>query len=184
MERRAAVEYLLNIAEQTDNPKFSVIVNDLARRVALSFEQKDVNLERYCSKMAAELMFRDDYTNANKLMKIAQEAKTDPNEILPLNKDNESDKVINLEEQPQNSNTNFIAENLPPTKPIMPLLNENELGKFLENLGKAGVTITTQEQEEQKEQAPKDQDDSKNSPNQMEADPNFPLDNNQGSFEA
>jgi hypothetical protein len=167
MERRAAVEYLLNIAEKTDNPKFSTIVNDLARRVALSFEQKDVNLEKYCSKMAAELMFRDDYASANKLMKIAQDAKTDPDEILPLNEENTTEEEQELPQQ--ETQDSFINKNLPPaTKPVLPPLDSNKLQKFIQDLTQGGADLTTQEEEST------DQGDSENNQDQMVEDLNSP----------
>lgn len=75
MERRAAVNLLLEEAEKSSKLgqiKYSNIVSDLARRVALSIDDNDVNLEKYCSRMAAELMFRDDYQNANKVLKLAE----------------------------------------------------------------------------------------------------------------
>jgi len=89
MERRAAVNLLIDIAENNakkGNFKLSNIVNDLARRVAMSIESNNVDLEKFCSKMAAELMFRDDYKNANKILKIAQENNLpeDADNILPV----------------------------------------------------------------------------------------------------
>jgi hypothetical protein len=167
MERRAAVEYLLKIAEKTDNSKFSTIVNDLARRVALSIEQKDVNLEKYCSKMAAELMFRDDYANANRLMKIAQDTKPNPDEILPLNEETPSESE---EEQPVNND--FINKNLPPApkKPVMPPLDANKLEKFLQDLSQGGATVTTKEEED----PAKDRDDLENNQDQMVEDSSLP----------
>ncbi len=86
MERTAAVKLLLEAADKHEKSgqfKFSNIVTDLARRVALSNEGNDINLEKYCSKMAAELMFRDDYRSADKILKLAEVA-PDPN-VLPLN---------------------------------------------------------------------------------------------------
>jgi hypothetical protein len=131
MERRAAVDYLLEIAEKTNNSKFSSIVNDLARRVALSLEDKNVNLEKYCSKMAAELMFRDDYTNANRLMKIAQDATAPPANVLPL--------------PPENQNTSNVKNDLPkPVKPIMQPLDKNKLAEFIKNLENGGADIVEQ----------------------------------------
>jgi hypothetical protein len=115
MERRAAVDYLLEIAEQTNNSKFSSIVNDLARRVALSLEDKNVNLEKYCSKMAAELMFRDDYVNANKLLKLAENAPTEIPEELSVPDDlkdtsTETKVVDEANEVPATEATNFAKQ--------------------------------------------------------------------------
>lgn len=154
MERRAAVEYLLNIAEKTDNTKFSTIVNDLARRVALSIEQDEINLDKFCSKMAAELMFRDDYVSANKLMKIAEDANTPPEDVLPVINQDEEQKA---KEPVIDKTTDFIEKNLPASKDSeLPPPDPIELKKFLERLQGTGVGVTI------------NQDDLKNSQPQME----------------
>ena len=154
MERRAAVEYLLKIAEITDNTKFSTIVNDLARRVALSIEQDEINLDKFCSKMAAELMFRDDYTNASKLMKIAQDATTDTvKDVLPVDNTDQQEEI----EEPVDETSKFIEENLPESKPSeLPPTDPNELNDFIARLQGGGAVIN--------------QDDSENNQTQM-ADP-------------
>ena len=145
MERRAAVEYLLKIADKTDNTKFSTIVNDLARRVALSIEQDEINLDKFCSKMAAELMFRDDYTNAGKLMKIAQDATMPPEDVLPVvNQDGEQQ----AEEPARDETTEFIEKNLPESKPSeLPPLDTDKLNEFLARLQGSGVTINQDDSE-------------------------------------
>ncbi len=138
MERRAAVEYLLKIAELTDNSKFSTIVNDLARRVALSIDQDEVNLDKFCSKMAAELMFRDDYVSANKLMKIAQDATKPSEDVLPLDNTEQPQEPI----EPVDETSEFIENNLPKSKPSdLPPLDTNKLNDFLARLQGSGVTI-------------------------------------------
>jgi hypothetical protein len=138
MERRAAVEYLLKIADKTNNTKFSTIVNDLARRVALSIDQDEINLDKFCSKMAAELMFRDDYVSANKLMKIAQDATKPSEDVLPIEKNEEPQEVI----EPTDGNNEFIENNLPKAKPSeLPPLDANKLNDFLARLQGSGVTI-------------------------------------------
>ena len=153
MERRAAVEYLLKIAEITDNTKFSTIVNDLARRVALSIEQDEINLDKFCSKMAAELMFRDDYTNASKLMKIAQDATKPSEDVLPVDNTDQQEEV----EEPVDETSKFIEENLPESKPSeLPPLDSNKLNDFIARLQGGGAVIN--------------QDDSENNQTQM-ADP-------------
>ena len=168
MERRAAVDYLLRIAEKSNNSKYSAIVNDLARRIALSIDEKEINLDKFCSKMAAELMFRDDYVNANRLMKLAEEATPNPDDLLPLNNE-EQDKT---EEQVLTPQDSFVEKNLPqPTKPIMPPLDTNKLAEFMENLKAGGADITTKTEEESK-----DQGDSKNNQDQMVEDPNLQTD--------
>jgi hypothetical protein len=153
MERRAAVEYLLKIAEITDNTKFSTIVNDLARRVALSIEQDEINLDKFCSKMAAELMFRDDYANASKLMKIAEDATKPSEDVLPVDNTDQQEEI----EEPVNETSKFIKENLPESKPSeLPPLDSNKLNDFIARLQGGGAVIN--------------QDDSENNQTQM-ADP-------------
>jgi len=146
MERRAAVEYLLKIAEKTDNTKFSTIVNDLARRVALSIEQDEINLDKFCSKMAAELMFRDDYTNAGKLMKMAEDANTPPEDVLPVTNLDEEQQA---EEPARDETTDFIEKNLPaPNEDSeLPPLDTNKLKEFLARLQGTGVTINQDDSE-------------------------------------
>jgi hypothetical protein len=144
MERRAAVNYLLKIADKTDNSKFSSIVNDLARRVALSIDQDDINLDKFCSKMAAELMFRDDYSNANKLMKIAQDANKPSEDVLPV-ENNEEQEVT---EEPVDQTTDFIKNNLPEQKPSeLPPLDSEKLNDFISRLQGVGVTINQDDSE-------------------------------------
>jgi hypothetical protein len=144
MERRAAVNYLLKIADKTDNSKFSSIVNDLARRVALSIDQDDINLDKFCSKMAAELMFRDDYSSANKLMKIAQDANKPSEDVLPV-ENNEEQEVT---EEPVDQTTDFIKNNLPEQKPSeLPPLDSEKLNDFISRLQGVGVTINQDDSE-------------------------------------
>ena len=151
MERRAAVEYLLKIAEITDNTKFSTIVNDLARRVALSIEQDEINLDKFCSKMAAELMFRDDYTNASKLMKIAEDA-TKPseyvlpvgNDVLPVDNTDQQEEI----KEPVNETSEFIKKNLPKSKPSeLPPPDPDQLNDFIDRLQGGGAVINRDDSE-------------------------------------
>jgi hypothetical protein len=135
---------LLKIADKTDNSKFSSIVNDLARRVALSIDQDDINLDKFCSKMAAELMFRDDYSNANKLMKIAQDANKPSEDVLPV-ENNEEQEVT---EEPVDQTTDFIKNNLPEQKPSeLPPLDSEKLNDFISRLQGVGVTINQDDSE-------------------------------------
>ncbi len=144
MERRAAVNYLLKIADKTDNSKFSSIVNDLARRVALSIDQDEINLDKFCSNMAAELMFRDDYSNANKIMKIAQDANKPSEDVLPV-ENNEEQEVT---EEPVDQTTDFIKNNLPEQKPSeLPPLDSEKLNDFISRLQGVGVTINQDDSE-------------------------------------
>lgn len=133
MERRAAVNLLIDIAENNakkGNFKLSNILNDLARRVAMSIESNNIDLEKFCSKMAAELMFRDDYKNANKILKIAQENNLpeDADNILPL--ENEKPQPVPQTEDidPENQQ----KENLP--EPLQTPEGQN-LAEMLENAG-------------------------------------------------
>ncbi len=82
MNRKAAIDKLLIVAEETANRgQFSLsnTINDLARRIALSSyklsDRKVINDS--VSRMAAELMFRDDFKTANNLKKIAEELNLD-----------------------------------------------------------------------------------------------------------
>lgn len=169
MERRAAVDYLLKIAEKSNNSKFSAIVNDLARRVALSIEQNDVNLDKFCSKMAAELLFRDDYVNANKLMKVANDASMLNNDLLPVSDEDEESKT-EIVPGPQEPNETFIQQNtLKPKENVIPDSNPQELTDFLKRLTNLNVDVTTIE-----EQNAKDQDDSKRNQDQVVEDLNQP----------
>ena len=76
MNRKAAVDNILQMAEKSANSgqyKISNTLNDLARRIALSSNVDSFDINTHFTKMAAELMFRDDYSTANHLLKIAEE---------------------------------------------------------------------------------------------------------------
>jgi len=132
MERRAAVNLLIDIAENNakkGNFKLSNIVNDLARRVAMSIESNNVDLEKFCSKMAAELMFRDDYKNANKILKIAQENNLpeDADNILPVETE-QTEPVEPAEGIEDNQQNNVLPE------PLQTPEGQN-LAEMLQNAG-------------------------------------------------
>ena len=132
MERRAAVNLLIDIAENNakkGNFKLSNIVNDLARRVAMSIESNNVDLEKFCSKMAAELMFRDDYKNANKILKIAQENNLpeDADNILPVETE-QTELVEQAEGIEDNQQNNVLPE------PLQTPEGQN-LAEMLQNAG-------------------------------------------------
>jgi len=158
MERKAAVNYLLEVAERSatfGNVKYSSIVNDLARRVAMSIEDNDINLEKFCSKMAAELLFRDDYANANKLMKLAEDANRPDDNVLPV--DNTED--VEQPEEATPSNQEFINKNLPQQQPSdLPPSNPEELNEFLRRLQGLGVTINQDGEENNQPQTEEAQD--------------------------
>ncbi len=78
MNRKAAIDILLNLAEQESNKgqyRSSQTLNDLARRIALSshlIEDKKV-ISASVRKMAADLMFSEQYNKAKKLLKLAED---------------------------------------------------------------------------------------------------------------
>ena len=82
MNRKAAIDKLLLVAEETaasGQYKISNTINDLARRIALSshkMSDKQVISENV-NRMAAELMFRDNFKMAKLLTKIAQDLTID-----------------------------------------------------------------------------------------------------------
>ena len=130
MERRAAVNLLIDIADNNakkGNFKFSNIVNDLARRVAMSIQSNNIDLEKFCSKLAAELIFRDDYGNANKILRIAEEnTLSDADNLLPLTTDNK----LNEENEEQPSET----DEQPVPEPLQTPEGQN-LAEMLQNAG-------------------------------------------------
>ena len=78
MNRKAAIDKLLLVAEETaasGQYKISNTINDLARRIALSsYKMSDKQVIRdNVSRMAAELMFRDNFKMAKLLTKIAED---------------------------------------------------------------------------------------------------------------
>lgn len=82
MNRKAAIDKLLLVAEETaasGQYKISNTINDLARRIALSsYKMSDKQVIREnVSRMAAELMFRDNFKMAKLLTKIAQDLTID-----------------------------------------------------------------------------------------------------------
>lgn len=78
MNRKAAIDKLLIVAEETaasGQYKISNTINDLARRIALSsYKMSDKQVIRdNVSRLAAELMFRDNFKMAKLLTKIAED---------------------------------------------------------------------------------------------------------------
>jgi hypothetical protein len=78
MNRKAAIDTLLNLAEQVSNKgqyETSRTLNDLARRIALSshlIEDSKV-ISSSVRKMAADLMFSEQFNKAKKLLKLAED---------------------------------------------------------------------------------------------------------------
>jgi hypothetical protein len=82
MNRKAAIDKLLLVAEETaagGQYKISNTINDLARRIALSsYKMSDKQVIREnVYRMAAELMFRDNFKMAKLLTKIAEDLNVD-----------------------------------------------------------------------------------------------------------
>lgn len=82
MNRKAAIDKFLLVAEETaasGQYKISNTINDLARRIALSsYKMSDKQvISENVSRMAAELMFRDNFKMAKLLTKIAQDLTID-----------------------------------------------------------------------------------------------------------
>ena len=82
MNRKAAIDKLLLVAEETaasGQYKISNTINDLARRIALSsYKMSDKQvISENVYRMAAELMFRDNFKMAKLLTKIAQDLTID-----------------------------------------------------------------------------------------------------------
>ena len=82
MNRKAAIDKLLLVAEETaasGQYKISNTINDLARRIALSsYKMSDKQvISENVYRMAAELMFRDNFKMAKLLTKIAQDLTVD-----------------------------------------------------------------------------------------------------------
>lgn len=82
MNRKAAIDKLLLVAEETaasGQYKISNTINDLARRIALSsYKMSDKQvISENVYRMAAELMFRDNFKMAKLLTKIAEDLTID-----------------------------------------------------------------------------------------------------------
>lgn len=175
MERKAAVEYLLNASNKyfTKDTKFSGIINDLARRVAMSVDEEEISLEKYCSRLAAELIFRDDYKNASRLLRLAEEAPIVNPPGLP---DPEEKKEEEPQADPNTSETppfqDFIKKNIPKNKNL-PEPDPKKLGDFISDLG-IDVKVSPSLQPFVPEQ-PKSQEDSEKTPDQTGV---APLDQN------
>lgn len=111
MNRKAAIDKLLLVAEETaasGQYKISNTINDLARRIALSsYKMSDKQVIREnVSRMAAELMFRDNFKMAKMLTKIAddlnigEDTDTEDTEIPP---------ALMTPEEAAQSNQDYIA---------------------------------------------------------------------------
>jgi hypothetical protein len=139
MNRKAAVDNILQMAEKRANSgqyKISNTLNDLARRIALS-SNVDFDINVHFTKMAAELMFRDDYATANHLLKIAEEMQTPqiPEELMTP-----EEKEQQAEEPADETTTEEPATE--ETQEEKPEAVDTPEGKnFAELLGQLGVEV-------------------------------------------
>jgi hypothetical protein len=140
MNRKAAVDNILQMAEKSANSgqyKISNTLNDLARRIALSSNVDNFDINVHFTKMAAELMFRDDYVTANHLLKIAEDMQTPqiPEELMTP-----EEKEQQTEEPTDEMATEEPAEEQPAEE--KPEAVETPEGKnFAELLGQLGVEV-------------------------------------------
>jgi hypothetical protein len=109
MNRKAAIDKLLLVAEETaasGQYKISNTINDLARRIALSsYKMSDKQvISENVSRMAAELMFRDNFKMAKLLTKIAQDLTVDE----PAEESEIPEALMTPEEAAQ-SNQDYIS---------------------------------------------------------------------------
>ncbi len=112
MNRKAAIDKLLLVAEETaasGQYKISNTINDLARRIALSsYKMSDKQVIREnVSRMAAELMFRDNFKMAKMLTKIAEDLNID--EVPETTEDTEIPPALMTPEEAAQSNQDYIA---------------------------------------------------------------------------
>ncbi len=139
MNRKAAVDNILQMAEKSANSgqyKISNTLNDLARRIALSSNVDNFDINVHFTKMAAELMFRDDYVTANHLLKIAEDMQTPqiPEELMTP-----EEKEQQTEEPTDEMVTEEPAEDQPTEKPEAVETPEGK--NFAELLGQLGVEV-------------------------------------------
>ncbi len=112
MNRKAAIDKLLLVAEETaasGQYKISNTINDLARRIALSsYKMSDKQVIREnVSRMAAELMFRDNFKMAKMLTIIAEDLNID--EVPETTEDTEIPPALMTPEEAAQSNQDYIA---------------------------------------------------------------------------
>jgi len=140
MNRKAAVDNILQMAEKSANSgqyKISNTLNDLARRIALSSNVDNFDINVHFTKMAAELMFRDDYVTANHLLKIAEDMQTPqiPEELMtPEEKEQQT-------EEPTDEMTTEEPTEEQPTEEKPEAVNTPEGKNFAELLGQLGVEV-------------------------------------------
>lgn len=109
MNRKAAIDKLLLVAEETaasGQYKISNTINDLARRIALSsYKMSDKQVIRdNVSRMAAELMFRDNFKMAKLLTKIAEDLN-----INETTEEAEIPEALMTPEEAAQSNQDYIS---------------------------------------------------------------------------
>jgi hypothetical protein len=163
MNRKAAIDKLLLVAEETaasGQYKISNTINDLARRIALSsYKMSDKQvISENVSRMAAELMFRDNFKMAKLLTKIAQDLTIDepaeeveipealmtPEEAAQSNQDYISYLETRLQDQDLSDfERKEIQDKLESEKPKMEEKPEEETKttNFLDTMRDLGVSI-------------------------------------------
>jgi hypothetical protein len=163
MNRKAAIDKLLLVAEETaasGQYKISNTINDLARRIALSsYKMSDKQvISENVSRMAAELMFRDNFKMAKLLTKIAQDLTIDepaeeveipealmtPEEAAQSNQDYISYLKTRLQDQDLSDfERKEIQDKLESEKPQMEEKPEEETKttNFLDTMRDLGVSI-------------------------------------------
>lgn len=109
MNRKAAIDKLLLVAEETaasGQYKISNTINDLARRIALSsYKMSDKQVIRdNVSRMAAELMFRDNFKMAKLLTRIAEDLNIDE-----TTEETEIPEALMTPEEAAQSNQDYIS---------------------------------------------------------------------------
>lgn len=109
MNRKAAIDKLLLVAEETaasGQYKISNTINDLARRIALSsYKMSDKQVIRdNVNRMAAELMFRDNFKMAKLLTKIAEDLNIDE-----TTEETEIPEALMTPEEAAQSNQDYIS---------------------------------------------------------------------------
>lgn len=140
MNRKAAVDNILQMAEKSANSgqyKISNTLNDLARRIALSSNVNNFDINLHFTKMAAELMFRDDYVTANHLLKIAEDMQTPqiPEELMtPEEKEQQA-------EEPTDEIPTEEPTDEQPTEEKPEAVDTPEGKNFAELLGQLGVEV-------------------------------------------
>lgn len=147
MNRKAAIDKLLLAAEEVANSghfSLSNTINDLARRIALSsykISDKKV-IKDSVFRMAAELMFRDDFKTANTLKKITEDLNLDQED----DENSEIPPALMTPEETEKSNSDYI--NYLKARLEDPDISEFEKKEIKEKLNSMGIVIPTIDEDE------------------------------------